>query len=140
MVAPERVRDPRILVADEIESFMYAVTDDGLVPIGGMFMMPAEMTTEGMRPTEPTAGPELGGCLTRWHDHGADGFGTLFAGGRTPEMLHVWTHPTMEPWGHYDGRDVAQLSTPGSFVPSLCRESEPTPPACRRHTGGDNSS
>lgn len=125
MVAPERVADPRILVADEIESFMYALTDRGLVPIAGMYMMPAEFTEQGLRPTEPSAGPEFGGCLTRWHDHGNEGFGMLF-GGRTPEMLHVWTYPGLEPYAHYDGRDLAGLSTPGSYVPMLCRETEDT--------------
>lgn len=124
MVAPERIGDPRILVAEQIESFMYAVTDRGLVPIGGMYVMPSEFTEQGMRPTEPSAGPEFGGCLTRWHDHGAEGFGALFAGGRTPEMLHVWTYPGLEPYGHYDGRDLARYSTPGSYLPMLCRETE----------------
>jgi hypothetical protein len=126
MVAPERVADPMILVGERIESFMYAQTDRGLVPIGGMYVMPAEFTERGLRPAEPSAGPEFGGCLTRWHDHGGEGLGALTGGTieRTPEMLHVWTYPGLEPYGHYDGRDLAALSTPGSYLPMLCRETE----------------
>jgi hypothetical protein len=40
----------------------------------------------------------------------------------TPQMLHVWTYPGLEPYGHYDGRELSQLWKPGSYVPSVCRE------------------
>jgi hypothetical protein len=79
-----------------------------------MYIMPEY----GMR------GPEIGGCLTRWHHHGGLGGRLVTAGTmeNTPEMLHVWTYPGLDPWGHYDGRELSQLWTPGSFVPSVCRE------------------
>ena len=46
-------------------------------------------------------GPEFGGCLTRWHDHGAEGFGLAF-----------------------NGRGPRRCSTAGSYLPMVCRETE----------------
>lgn len=69
-------RDEDVLYPDHIESLVYGVTDrHGLVLIGGLYIMPRA----GMH------GPEVGGCLTRWHIHDlGDGSHEL------PEMLHVW--------------------------------------------------
>ena len=110
-----RIKDPTILDASEIESFLYAVTDRGLVAIGGMYVMP----------TREATGPEFGGCLTRWHRHtGASG--RILTGGqsdRTAEMLHVWTYPGLDPYGEYGGREFSQLWTPGSWIPSVCSTS-----------------
>lgn len=41
-------------------------------------------------PEASDVGPQIGGCLTQWHDHGPP-----FApdGETTPQMLHVWTIP-----------------------------------------------
>ena len=122
MVAPSRVRDETILQAGEIESFLYVMTDRGLTAVGGMYVMPD--------PNVP--GPQIGGCLTRWHEH-AGTAGRLTTAGtmeRTPEMLHVWTYPRLQPYGHYDGRALSQLWGPGSVVPSLCRESGDSSDAC----------
>jgi hypothetical protein len=114
MVNVARMREPTILDAAQIESFLYVVTDAGLTPVGGMYIMPQR----GM------PGPEIGGCLTRWHAHA--GFGgralTLGTADRTPEMLHVYVHPRLDPWTHYSGRDLSQLSSLGRHVPSVCFE------------------
>jgi hypothetical protein len=115
VVHTRRVRDPDVLKSSEIESFIYYMTDTGWVPIGGMFVMPRY----GMK------GPEPGGCLTKWHHHG--GFvGRLATAGtaeNTPDMMHVFTYPGLDPWGHYTGRELASLWTPGAWIPSLCRSS-----------------
>jgi hypothetical protein len=122
MVNRSRRSDETILNPDEIESFLYAMTDGGWVAIGGMYIMPRH----GM------SGPEIGGCLTKWHYHG--GFGGRIASAgtmeKTPEMLHVWTYPGLDPWGHYDGRELSQLWTPGKHVPSVCRKSGDSSDVC----------
>jgi hypothetical protein len=122
MVNVKRVNDPTILDPAQIESFLYVMTDDGLTAIGGMYVMPKF----GM------PGPQIGGCLTRWHEH-AGVAGRLTTAGtqdRTPEMLHVWTYRGLDPWEHYDGRHLSQLWTPGSVVPSVCRQSGDASDAC----------
>ena len=113
MVHVSRVNDPTALEATQIESFIYYMTDTGFVPIGGMFVMPYEATS----------GPEPGGCLTQWHHHGGliGRWATAGTSEQTPLMMHVFTYPGLDPWGHYNGRDLAALWTPGSFVPSICR-------------------
>ena len=114
MVSPDRLNEPEILNAAKIESFLYALTDRGWIAIGGMYIMPKY----GM------AGPEIGGCLTKWHYHGGVGGRIASAGTMesTPQMLHVWTYPGLDPWGHYNGRDFSQLFTPAAAAPSFCRE------------------
>jgi hypothetical protein len=114
MVNPDRMRDPTILDAGKIESFLYAITDRGLVPIAGMYIMPKY----GMH------GPEIGGCRTKWHYHGGLGGRLASAGSmeETPEMLHVWTYPGLDPYGDYDGREISQLWAPGRYTPSVCRK------------------
>lgn len=115
MVNPARLNDPTILVPGQIESFIYVMTDKGYTPVGGMYIMPEY----GMH------GPQPGGCLTQWHHHGGLIGRAATAGTRedTPEMLHVWTYPGLDPWGHYNGREMSQLRKPGSQVPSVCRDS-----------------
>ena len=111
----QRINDPDVLKPGEIESFIYYMTDTGFVPIGGMFVMPAY----GQK------GPEPGGCLTKWHHHGGivGRWATAGTSDNTPEMMHVFTYPGLDPWGHYNGRDLASLWTPGRYLPSVCRES-----------------
>jgi hypothetical protein len=122
MVNPKRIQDPTILDPATIESFLYVMTDDGLTAIGGMYVMPKF----GM------PGPQIGGCLTRWHEH-AGAAGRLTTAGtqdRTPEMLHVWTYQGLNPWAHYDGRSLSQTWTPGRNVPSVCREAGDASDVC----------
>jgi hypothetical protein len=38
-------------------------------------------------------------------------------------MMHVFTYPGLDPWGHYSGRELSQLWTAGRWVPSVCRSS-----------------
>ena len=104
------------------------MTDRGLYPIGGMYIMPAELKGTKVVPTEPKKGPEIGGCLTHWHKHGGWVAGFTTGGtnwDETPEMLHVWTYPGLDPWGHYQGRELSQLWKPWANVPSVCRVSVP---------------
>jgi hypothetical protein len=128
MISPERVFDDETLDPARIESFMYAMTDRGLVPLGGMYIMPSELEDGKVVPKEPKQGPEVAGCLTKWHKH--EGWVAGFSTGgtnweETPEMLHVWTYPGLDPWGHYAGRELSQLWAPWRGVPSVCRISYP---------------
>jgi hypothetical protein len=122
MVHLPRVSDPDVLKAGEIESFIYYMTDTGFVPIGGMFVMPQDATS----------GPEPGGCLTQWHHHGGfvGRWATAGTSESTPLMMHVFTYPGLDPWGHYDGRDLAPLWTPGRWVPSVCRSANDANNGC----------
>jgi hypothetical protein len=122
MVSVGRIDDPVVLEAPQIESFIYYMTDTGFVPIGGMFVMPRDQTT----------GPQPGGCLTQWHQHGGivGRWATAGTSGRTPPMMHVFTYPGLDPWGHYNGRDLAPLWTPGRWVPSVCRSAEDANNGC----------
>jgi hypothetical protein len=124
MINTERVFSSTILEAPQIESFMYAQTDRGLVPLGGMYILPAEFKDGKVVPKEPKHGPQIGGCLTRWHKHegwvaGVSTGGTNWE--ETPEMLHVWTYPGLDPWSHYSGPELATLWAPWKDVPSFCR-------------------
>jgi hypothetical protein len=124
MVNVGRVFDPTILDPAQIESFMYAQTDRGLVAIGGMYIMPAEFRDGKVVPTEPKHGPQIGGCRTQWHKHSGWVAAVSTAGTNweeTPEMLHVWTYPGLDPWSHYAGRELSQLWAPWKDVPSFCR-------------------
>jgi hypothetical protein len=122
MVNLERVEDPTAVKATEIESFIYYMTDTGFVPIGGMFVMPVGSTS----------GPQPGGCLTQWHHHGGfiGRWATAGTSDTTPPMMHVFTYPGLDPWGHYDGRDLAPLWTPGRWVPSVCRSANDANNGC----------
>jgi hypothetical protein len=112
MVHLERQRDPDVLKPTEIESFIYYMTDTGFVPIGGMFVMPEY----GM------SGPEPGGVVGRWATAGTSE--------NTPAMMHVFTYPGLDPWGHYNGRDLAPLWTPGRWIPSVCRSADDANNGC----------
>lgn len=122
VVSLDRIQDPDALKAPEIESFIYYMTDTGFVPIGGMFVMPRDSTS----------GPEPGGCLTQWHNHGGvvARWATAGTSDTTPLMMHVFTYPGLDPWGHYTGRDLAPLWTPGRWVPSVCRQAEDANTGC----------
>jgi hypothetical protein len=122
MVHTSRVNNANVLNAGEIESFIYYMTDTGFVPIGGMFVMPYEATS----------GPEPGGCLTQWHHHGGlvGRWATAGTSDSTPLMMHVFTYPGLDPWGHYNGRDLAALWTPGASVPSVCRSADDANNGC----------
>ena len=122
MVHLPRLDDPTALKATEIESFIYYMTDTGFVPIGGMFVMPRGSTR----------GPTPGGCLTQWHHHGGfvGRWATAGTSDSTPPMMHVFTYPGLDPWGHYDGRDLAPLWTPGRWVPSVCRSANDANNGC----------
>ena len=122
MVNIERLDNPNVLKAPEIESFIYYMTDTGFVPIGGMFVMPRDATS----------GPEPGGCLTQWHHHGGfvGRWATAGTSDQTPLMMHVFTYPGLDPWGHYNGRDLAPLWTPGRWIPSVCRSADDANNGC----------
>jgi hypothetical protein len=64
--------DPAYLDPMKVESLVYGQTDrHGTILIGVMYAMPGK----GQK------GPEVGGCLTRWHAHENSEWG---------EALHVW--------------------------------------------------
>lgn len=74
--------DTDVLDPTKPESIVYwqSGPDAPMILIGAMYVMP----------TVDDLGPQVGGCLTRWHTHGEP-----FApkGALTNEMLHVWTVP-----------------------------------------------
>lgn len=74
--------DSRVLDPKHPESIIYwqATPDSPLYLIGSMYIMPKA----GVK------GPQVAGCMTQWHSHGAP-----FApeGVDTPEMLHTWLVP-----------------------------------------------
>ena len=122
MVHLDRIEDPDVVKVPEVESFIYYMTDTGFVPIGGMFVMPRGATS----------GPQPGGCLTQWHQHGGfvGRWATAGTSETTPLMMHVFTYPGLDPWGHYNGRDLAALWTPGASIPSVCRSADDANNGC----------
>lgn len=71
---PTYQRDGEILDPSRPEALLYANTSKGPVLLGAMYLMP-----------EPDApGPQIGGCLTRWHAHSLLEW-------ETPQMMHVWS-------------------------------------------------
>lgn len=70
--------DPTMADGSKPENIIYLQTDGGFRPVGVMF-------TSGDQP-----GPDFGGCLSMWHNHGEnDGTGAL--GASLGYMMHVWT-------------------------------------------------
>ena len=67
-------QDGEILDPSRPEALLYANTSKGPVLLGAMYLMP-----------EPGApGPQIGGCLARWHAHSLLEW-------ETPQMMHVWS-------------------------------------------------
>lgn len=96
-VNPAYLQDGSVLDPARPEALIYANTGRGPVLAAGMYLM--------NRPGEP--GPEVGGCLTRWHTHTdlcfspetlevvgfVTGDGTCSQGSISyvpPDMMHVW--------------------------------------------------
>jgi hypothetical protein len=93
------VKDRRILDPDHPESLLIALTDQGYVPIGALYIMPSP----GMH------GPAIGGCLTYWHAHDSVVIREPWEK-ESPEMLHVMTIPIAEgPFGDPSPREVRAL-------------------------------
>ncbi len=96
-VNPAYLGDGSVLDPARPEALIYANTGRGPVLAAGMYLM--------NRPGEP--GPDVGGCLTRWHTHTdlcfspealqvvgfVAGDGTCSQGSISyvpPDMMHVW--------------------------------------------------
>jgi hypothetical protein len=114
--------DPRSRVFNPsyVESFLYGMTDEGLTPIGAMYILPDEY-----KEWEPEKLPNPTGCLLQWHNHtGGEGLVTSFDP-RNPDqslwMSHVWTHGGLNPWGHdYDGSEPHAWFSGFRHIPALC--------------------
>lgn len=120
-------KDGKILDPTRPEDLVYANTPHGPVLLGAMFLMP--------RPGG--SGPDIGGPITRWHQHDNLCFGpgpgaiagflspfdTCAAGtfnGRTPAMIHLWVVDTLAgPWGDVSPDWVASLVM--ACAPDGCR-------------------
>ena len=122
-VAPKTATgDPRSRVFNPsyVESFLYGVTDEGLTPLGAMYILPNEY--KGWAPQKL---PNPTGCLLQWHNHtGGEGLVTSFDA-RNPDqslwMSHVWTHGGLDPWGDdYDGSEPHAWFAGFRHIPALC--------------------
>jgi hypothetical protein len=110
----------RVFNPDYIESFMYGMTDEGLTPLGGMFVLPSEY-----KDWDPADLPNPTGCLMQWHNHtGTAGLATSFDPSHPDQsvwMSHVWTYGGIDPWGRdYDGSEPEGWFAPYRVVPALC--------------------
>ena len=117
MVAVGRINDGQLLNPDRVESFLYAMTDEGLTAIGGMFIYPNRART----PPNPT------GCLMVWHKHtGVEGLVTSFdprAPNESMWMAHVWTYGGLDPWGRdFDGTEPHAWFFGYRYLPAVCAQ------------------
>jgi hypothetical protein len=98
-----RITDSEVLNPQRPEAILYAMTDNGYLPISALYMMPKV----GMH------GPAIGGCLTQWHKHDAVYAKEPWAA-ESREMLHVFIVPMRGGPFAYDAdpRSVRELYTP----------------------------
>lgn len=121
VINPERNEDEHVLVPQHLESFMYALTNDGWRALGGMYVMPKSYKDQ---PAEALPNPS--GCLLQWHKHEGtvEGSATSFDPNKPQQsvwMAHVWTFADVDPWRDYDGTTWSP-HTPFAPVPSVCRK------------------
>ena len=96
MVNTSRYDDGLNVNPESVETFMYAMTDDGLRAMGGMFTLGNEFKSlpEDQLPTFRASNGEH--CRVPWHKHtGAEGLATSFEPSNPDEsnwMAHVWIH------------------------------------------------
>ncbi|MGH2771323.1 MAG: hypothetical protein ACRDJF_12505 [Actinomycetota bacterium] len=108
----ERFEDGHVLSPEHIESFMYGMTDDGLSPIGGMYIF----VPRDQQPPDPT------GCLMQWHKHSQ--VGTSLDPEHLDEsmwMAHVFLQGDIDPWGRdYDGSEPHTWFWAYRNIPVVC--------------------
>ncbi len=110
----QRLYDDRVLSPEHIESFMYGMTDDGLTPVGAMYVF-------GSRDQQP---PDPTGCLMQWHKHNQVGTSD------DPEhldesmwMAHIFLHGDVDPWGRdYDGSEPHAWFRAYRNIPAVCND------------------
>ena len=118
MFSSSREGDAYELDPLHIESFMYAMTDEGLTPIGAMYIF----APKDQPPPNPT------GCLMQWHNHtGAEGAATSFDPNNATTsvwMAHIWIYGGVDPWGRdFDGSEAEQWFMGYRYIPALCNNS-----------------
>lgn len=108
--------DDKVLDPSAIEMFMYAMSDDGYVPIGAAYM--------DQNRDHPYFHPEIG-CWIEWHQHtGHEGAATSFDPNnpdRSAWMAHI-RFDVSNPYGEndWDGSEPRGYFSPTSPVPALC--------------------
>jgi hypothetical protein len=126
MVNTALYEDGRDAVPEFVESFMYAMTDDGLRAMGGMFTLggaykgvPADRLPGFVASNGET-------CRLPWHAHtGHEGVATSFDPQRPAQsnwMAHVWVHG-YDTWERgVDGSEASGWWWPYRSIPSLCND------------------
>jgi len=116
MIDVSRFDDANVLSPEHIESFMYGMTDEGLTPIGGMYVF----EPKDQQPPDPT------GCLMQWHKHS-------MLVGRTSDdrnqvddlqsvwMAHLYLFGDIDPWGRdSDGSEPHAWFWAYRGIPAVC--------------------
>ena len=105
---------------------MYAMTDDGLTAMGGMFTLDAsykDVPVEAL-PGFRASNGEV--CKLPWHNHvGAAGLATSFEPENPDQsnwMAHVWVRG-IDTWEQRtDGSEPNSWFTPFAMTPALCND------------------
>lgn len=130
MFATSRYDDEHIADPDHVEAFMYAMTDDGLKAMGGMFTLGGEYKAvpEAELPTFKASNGEE--CRLPWHNHtGHEGLATSFDPEKPAQsnwMAHVWIHG-LDTWERgVDGSEANAWWAPYRATPAICNDT----PSC----------
>jgi hypothetical protein len=118
--------DGRDIVPEYVESFIYAMTDQGLKAMGGMFTLDKSWkgVPEDRLPGFRASNGEV--CKLPWHVHSDhEGLATSFDPDdptRSNWMAHVWVHG-YETWEtNVDGSEASGWWLPYRTLPSFCND------------------
>ena len=122
--------DPAVAVPEHVESFIYAMTDQGLQAMGGMFTLPKEYKD---LPVERLPGFRASNgetCKLPWHNHtDEEGLVTSFDPQNPTQsnwMAHVWFRG-YDVWEQQvDGSEPSGWWAPYRSIPTFCNDQ----PAC----------
>lgn len=126
MVNTSRYDDGLEAVPENVETFMYAMTDDGLRAMGGMFSPSSaykNLPVEQLPMFTASNGEQ---CSLPWHKHtGAAGLATSFEPSNPDEsnwMAHVWVRG-LDTWEQgVDGSEPSGWWSVYRAVPALCND------------------
>ena len=126
MVNTSLYDDGRDVVPEYVESFIYAMTDQGLKAMGGMFTL--DKSWKGV-PAERLPGFRASNgevCELPWHLHdGEEGLATSFDPDNPTEsnwMAHVWIHG-YDVWErNVDGSEASGWWWPYRSIPTFCND------------------
>lgn len=110
-----RFEDDHELNPAQVESFMYAMTDEGLKAVGAMYVF----DDREVQPPNPT------GCILQWHRHEGAVEGLVTSGDlehptQSAWMAHLWTYGFEDPWHDGDGTEQHAWFAPYRAIPAIC--------------------